>query len=206
VPGSERACSTPCPENPRRGRLIVIAGPSGVGKSSVLAGLREVLSLHFSVSATTRPPRRGEVDGVAYHFMDRPAFERAVAAGELVEWAEYSGHLYGTPRRFVEEHLFTGEDVVLDIEVRGAEQVRQSFPDAILIFIDPPGSAALEERLRSRGDTSEEQVQRRLAVARDEMAKARGLFDHFVVNDDLKRAVAEVAGILTAPRLSAGPE
>jgi guanylate kinase len=176
-----------------------------VGKSSVVAGLLEELPLQFSVSATTRPPRRGEVDGVAYHFVDRSTFHKAVADGDLVEWAEYSGHLYGTPRQFVEAHLAAGEDVLLDIEVRGAQQAREAFPDAVLIFLDPPSAEALEERLRRRGDTSGEQVRKRLAVAREQMSEARGLFDHFVVNDDLRKAIAEVAGILTAPRPSAGP-
>jgi guanylate kinase len=177
----------------------VVCGPSGVGKTSVVAGLAERMPFYFSVSMTTRPPRPGEVDGAAYHFVDRERFLAARAAGELIEWAEYSGHLYGTPRVPVERALAAGEDVLLDIELLGAEQVKEAFPEALLVFVEPPGLAELEARLRGRGDTDEEQIARRLAAARWQMERARDLFDHFVVNDRLEGAIAEVAGILAAP-------
>jgi guanylate kinase len=174
-----------------------------VGKSSVVAGLADRLPFHFSVSMTTRPARPGEKDGVAYHFVDRERFESAIESRELAEWAEYSGHLYGTPRRAVEEHLAAGEDVVLDIELLGAEQVRSAFPEAMLVFIEPPSMEVVEARLRGRGDTTDEEVASRLSVARWQMERARKLFDHFVINDDLERAVDELAGILS-PRRSTG--
>lgn len=183
----------------------MITGPSGVGKTSVVAGLAERMRFHFSVSMTTRPARPGETDGVEYHFVGRPEFLEAREAGELLEWAEYSDHLYGTPRAPVERALVAGEDVLLDIEVLGAEQVKGSFPAAVLIFLEPPSLAALEARLRGRGDTDEEQIARRLSLARWQMDRARGLFDHFVVNDDLKRAIDEVAGILAAPGTPGSP-
>jgi len=177
----------------------VITGPSGVGKTSVVAGLAERMPFHFSVSMTTRPARPGEVSGVDYHFVDRNRFLAARDAGELLEWAEYSDHLYGTPRAPVERALVAGEDVLLDIEVLGAEQVKEAFPEAELVFLEPPSLEALEARLRGRGDTDEEQIAQRLALAQWQMDRARGLFDHFVVNDDLARAIDEVAGILAAP-------
>ena len=149
---------------------------------------------------TTRPARPVEEDGVAYHFVDRARFEAAIEAGELAEWAEYSGHLYGTPRRAIEERLAAGEDVILDIEMLGSEQVRAVFPEAILVFVEPPGMEALEARLRGRGDTSDEDVASRLSVARWQMERAREFFDHFVVNDDLERAVDELTGILSRRR------
>ncbi len=153
---------------------------------------------------TTRPARPGEKEGVDYHFVDRARFRSAVAAQELAEWAEYSGHLYGTPRRPIEEHLGAGEDVVLDIEMLGSEQVRAAFPEAILVFVEPPSMKALEARLRGRGDTSDVEVASRLSVARWQMERARGLFDFFVVNDDLKRAVDELVGILSTRRSTGG--
>jgi len=164
-----------------------------------VAGLAQRLPFHFSVSMTTRPPRPGEAEGVDYFFVDRERFQGAVAGGELIEWAEYSGYLYGTPRSQVEGYLAAGQDVLLDIELLGAEQVRAAFPEAVLVFIEPPSLAVLESRLRARGDTEDEQVARRLAAARWQMARARGLFAHFVVNDQLERAIAEVAGILAFP-------
>jgi guanylate kinase len=183
----------------------VITGPSGVGKTSVVAGLAERMPFHFSVSMTTRPARPGEVDGVDYHFVDRDRFLAARDAGELLEWAEYSDHLYGTPRAPVERALAAGEDALLDIEVLGAGQVKEGFPEAVLVFLEPPSLDALEARLRGRGDTDEEQIAQRLSLAQWQMDRARGFFDHFVVNDDLKRAIDEVAGILTAPGTPGSP-
>ncbi len=177
----------------------MVSGPSGAGKSSVVAGLARRLPFHFSVSMTTRPPRPGERDGIDYHFVDRGSFNRAVAAGDLVEWAEYAGHRYGTPRSEVERWISRGEDVLLDIEILGAAQVREVYPEAVMVFIEPPDAETLERRLRSRGDTSDREIADRLAVARWQTEQARGLFDHFVVNDELDRAVAEVTGILAPP-------
>lgn len=139
------------------------------------------------------------MDGAAYFFVARERFLSAVAAGELLEWAEYSGHLYGTPRAQVEGPLAAGEDVLLDIEMRGAEQVKAAFPEAVFVFVAPPSLRVLEQRLRGRGDTGDEQVARRLGVAREQMEQARAWFDHIVVNDDLERAIGEVAGILSSP-------
>ena len=183
----------------------MVSGPSGVGKTSVVAGLAERMPFHFSVSMTTRPPRPGEADGVAYRFVDREQFLAAWDAGELIESAEYSGHLYGTPRAPVERALAAGEDVLLDIELLGAEQVKAAFPEALMVFVEPPSLEVLESRLRGRGDTDEEQIARRLAAARWQMGRARGLFDYFVVNDRLERAIAEVAGILAPPGSPGSP-
>ena len=177
----------------------MVSGPSGAGKSSVVAGLAERLPFHFSVSMTTRPPRPGEVDGTDYLFVSRAGFLTARDAGELLEWAEYSGHLYGTPRLDLERHLAAGKDVLLDIELLGAAQVKAAYPEALLVFIAPPSLEVLEARLRGRGDTDEDQVARRLAVAREQMEEARASFDHIVLNDRLERAIAEVAGILISP-------
>ena len=184
---------------------MVVSGPSGAGKSSVVAGLARRLPFHFSVSMTTRPARPGEADGAAYFFVGRERFLSAVGSGELLEWAEYSGHLYGTPRAQVEGPLDAGEDVLLDIELRGAEQVKAAFPEAVFIFVAPPSLRVLEQRLRGRGDTGDEQVARRLAVAREQIEQARSWFDHIVVNDDLERAIGEVAGILSAPKPPGSP-
>lgn len=177
----------------------MVSGPSGAGKTSVVEGLSRRLPFDFSVSMTTRPPRPDEVEGVDYVFVGSDEFAGAVAAGELVEWAEYSGHLYGTRRDAIEGPLAEGRDVLLDIEIHGAEQVRRAFPEAVMIYILPPGLDVLEARLRGRGDTSGQDVEERLAVAAWQIERAGGLFDHFVVNDDLDAAIDEVAGILSAP-------
>lgn len=158
--------------------------------------LAEEADFHFSVSMTTRPPRPSEVDGVDYHFVTREEFEDAVAADRLLEWAEYGGNLYGTPRDPVVARLEAGQNVLLDIENDGAGQVRRSYPDAILIFLVPPSLAELEHRLRTRGDTNDTAVRRRLAVAKSQIADAESNFDHLVVNDEIAAAVAEVTGIL----------
>jgi len=180
--------------------VVVVSGPSGTGKTSVVEGLARRHSFRFSVSMTTRAARPDEVDGVDYRFVDRETFEQAVAAGEMVEWAEYSGHLYGTPRAAIAVPLAEGEDVLLDIEERGARQVRAAFPEALMVYLLPPSMEVLEQRLRSRGDTAEKEIRRRLAVAAWQIEEAQDLFDHFVVNGDLAAAIDEVAGILSAPR------
>ena len=178
----------------------MVSGPSGTGKTSVVEGLARRHSFRFSVSMTTRPVRPDEIEGVDYRFVDRAAFEQAVAAGEMVEWAEYSGHLYGTPKAAISGPLADGEDVLLDIEERGARQVREAFPEALMVYLLPPSMEVLEQRLRSRGDTPEKEIRRRLAVAAWQMEEAQDLFDHFVVNGDLAAAIDEVAGILSALR------
>jgi guanylate kinase len=148
---------------------------------------------------TTRPARPGEEDGVDYHFVELQRFDAAVDGGELIEWAEYAGHRYGTPRSEVEHWVSRGKDVLLDIEILGAAQVRRAYPEAIMVFIQPPDPETLERRLRLRGDTSETEIAERLAVARWQTEQAQELFDHFVVNDDLDQAVDEVTGILAPP-------
>ncbi len=145
---------------------------------------------------TTRAPRPGEVDGVHYRFVDRDEFESIVAADGLVEWAEYGGNLYGTSADQLERLRAAGSDVLLDIEIEGSRRIRDRYPDAVMIFITPPDRKELERRLRSRGDTSEADVTDRLAVAEDQIAAARGFFDHFVVNDDLASAIDQVTDIL----------
>lgn len=173
-----------------------MSGPSGVGKSSVVDGLAQRIPFFFSVSMTTRAPRPDEVEGVDYRFVDHDEFERAIAAGELVEWAKYGGHLYGTPAEQLERERAAGKDVLLDIEIVGSRIVRERFPDALMIFITPPDMQELARRLRSRGDTSEPDVTARLAVANDQIAESREFFDHFVVNDGLDAVIDQVADIL----------
>jgi len=183
-----------------RGLVVVVSGPSGVGKGSVHAGLHGLLEgLEVSVSVTTRAPRPGEREGVAYHFVDDVAFDSMVAGGALLEWAEYAGHRYGTPRGPLEEAVDQGRTVLLEIEVQGALQIRTRMPEALQILLVPPAFAELERRLRDRGTEDEATIQARLEVARNEMA-ARDAFDHVVVNDDLDRATAEVARLIDRAR------
>lgn len=146
---------------------------------------------------TTRSPRPSEVDGEDYFFVTRPRFEEAIANGRLLEWAEYGGHLYGTPRDPIVAHLDAGENVLLDIENDGAGQVKAAYPEAILIFIVPPSLEELERRLRDRGDTDDDSIRRRLAVAESQIADAEVNFDHLVVNDEIEAAVSRVTGILS---------
>lgn len=184
------------PNSAEYGRLFVISGPSGTGKSTIVARVRERVPLAFSVSATTRRPRPGEVDGVHYRFVDDDTFDAMIEEGELLEWATYGTRRYGTPRAPVMERLAAGDDVLLEIEVQGARQIRHTHPEAVMVFVVPPGRAALEDRLRARGDTDEDDIRRRLRIALEEMEAAPRLFDHLVVNDDLDTAVAEVVGLL----------
>jgi guanylate kinase len=182
----------------RRGRLLVISGPSGVGKSTVVEALRSRRPLGFSVSATTRPPRPGEVDGEHYHFVDDAEFDHLVESGELLEWAEYGGNRYGTPRTPVLESLDRGEDLVLDIENVGALKVKEALPEAVLVFVLPPSRAELEARLRGRADTDAAAIERRLAVADDQIAQARRSYDWLVTNDDVDSVMNQIDRILGA--------
>ena len=181
----------------------MISGPSGAGKGTVIALVRQRLDhVATSVSATTRLPRPGEEDGREYHFLDRDAFTAAVAAGDFLEWVEYSGNLYGTLRREVERRLAAGDDVILEIELVGARAVRAATPEAIAVFIAPPSMSELAERLRGRGTETAEAIARRLSRAETEVAAAQE-FDHVVVNDDAARAADEVAAIIEARRKEA---
>lgn len=191
------------PASPQPGRVVVLAGPSGVGKGAVVARvLRALPSLTLSVSATTRRARPEEVDGRDYHFVDEAGFDRMVASGELLEWAPLFGHRSGTPRAPVEAILATGADVLLEVDVAGARQVRATLPSAYLVFLEPPSLEELARRLRSRRTETEEQLARRLARAREEIAAA-GEFDAVVVNDDLERAAAQVIDLIRAARAGA---
>ena len=181
-----------------RGKLIVVSGPSGAGKSTVIAKVMERRNdLCFSVSATTRKPREGEVDGINYFFVSETVFVRMIGDDELLEHAEYNREYYGTPRDYVEEKRRAGMHVLLDIEVQGARQVRERVPEAIKIFIIPPSLQVLEQRLRGRGTEDEEQIQRRLARARGEYREA-DFYDYVVINDDLETAANELNAIITA--------
>lgn len=188
-------------EGEARAIPFVVAAPSGTGKTTVC---RRVVArdpqVELSVSHTTRARRPGEEDGIAYHFVTPAVFQAMVDEKEFLEWAEYHGNRYGTSWAALEAPLAGGRDVLLEIEVQGARQVRERRSDARLIFLIPPSMAVLETRLRQRGTETEEAVAGRLALARSELAVADGLFDYAVVNDDLERCVAEVSEILRAER------
>jgi guanylate kinase len=182
-----------------RPRLIVVAGPSGVGKTSVLARLRERYpDFYFSISVTTRPPRPGEVDGSHYHFVDNETFDKLIADNQLLEHAEYAGNRYGTPRRPVEQALDQGKPAILEIEVQGARQVRQAWPSAFMVMIQPPSWEVLVARLTGRGTENPEIVERRLAAAKDELS-ASDEFDAVVVNADVQAAADELLTLVAEP-------
>ena len=181
-----------------RGQLVVLSGPSGVGKSTVIAelmGQRD--NLYFSVSSTTRAPRVGEADGVNYNFVTRPEFERMIAAGELLEYTEYVGNYYGTSLKVIEDKLASGVDVLLDIEVQGAANVRKRCPDAVLIFIIPPTFEELSRRLHKRNTDGEETIESRLRQAKEEYRHIPE-YDYLVVNDKVSDAVREIESIFVA--------
>ena len=178
------------------GHVFVITGPSGVGKGTLIRGLLErVPGLELSVSATTRPPRPGERDGVDYHFLSDEEFDRRVANGELVEHARYSGHQYGTLRSELERRMAEAAGVVLEIEVQGARQIRAAMPEAVQVFIAPPSVEALRARLVGRGTDAPADVEARLATALEEL-EAEKEFEYVVVNDRLEQATEELADIV----------
>jgi guanylate kinase len=184
----------------RRGIPFVVSAPSGTGKTTVCKALVDSdPGLRFSISHTTRKPRNGERDGVDYHFVDRARFAELLAQGAFLEHAEYAGNLYGTSYAALEGPLAAGHDLLLEIEVQGARQVRERRPDARLVFLVPPSTTALEQRLAGRGSDSPEAVKARLDLAQRELA-ARELFDYEIVNDDLDRCVAAVREVIAAER------
>ena len=183
------------PDRPAGG-LFVLSGPGGVGKGTVVAQLRRCLpELAVSVSATTRQPRPGETDGLDYHFVDDATFDRMIADDAFLEWAEFADRRYGTPWSSIDRALHSERPVVLEIEIQGARQVRERLPGAVLIFLAPPSVEELVARLHRRGTDDEDQVARRMALARWEMARAEE-FDHVVVNRTVEQAAGDIARIL----------
>jgi len=182
----------------RKGKTFIISGPSGVGKSTVLRSLLDGRDdLYFSVSATTRVPRPGEIDGIHYHFIDVRRFRELIGENEFLEYAEYVGNFYGTPKKFVDAAMKSGKDVILDIEVQGAMQVCSKRPDTVKIFIAPPSWKELERRLTDRGTDTPEKIQERLIRAKVECQTANA-YDYFVINDTVEEAVNELNAIMCA--------
>lgn len=181
-----------------RGLLIVLSGPSGVGKGTVCAALRRKLpELTYSVSATTRTPRAGEIDGVNYFFKTREQFNAMIEGDALLEYAEYVGNYYGTPRDFVEKTLSEGKDIILEIEVQGAVKVREKFPEGVLVFLLPPSLQQLKDRLTGRGTESQATIDHRLSVAVEEMNLLEH-YDYAVVNDEIDAACRRIESIMIA--------
>jgi guanylate kinase len=182
-----------------RGLLVVLSGPSGVGKGTVRRALFQMPhhDLVYSVSMTTRPPRPGEVDGVDYYFVDKETFLRRIQEGKFLEWAEFVGNYYGTPKDKVEEQLDNGKEVVLEIEVEGALQVRKQMKDAVFIFLVPPGKKALYERLKNRGTDAPEVIDKRMKKAESEFLLAHK-YDYIVVNDEVNNAADRIMAIIRA--------
>ncbi|MBQ8171070.1 MAG: guanylate kinase [Oscillospiraceae bacterium] len=183
-----------------KGLLFVVSAPAGCGKDTILEQvLAKTENVGYSVSATTRAPRPGEVDGVHYHFHTRESFEQMIKDGAVLEYTEYIGNYYGTPRKAVEDMLAQGKDVILKIEVEGAMNIKKLFPECCLVFILPPSMAELERRLRKRGTEDEETILRRTAQARNEIGTAVN-YDYFVVNDALEEAVDDLIAVIRAEK------
>ena len=184
----------------RPGHLFVLSAPSGAGKSTLIdRAIREIPGIWHSVSATTRQPRKYEEEGVHYYFMERGAFEKTIAEGHFLEWAEVHGECYGTPSEEVDRRLAGGEDVIMDLDVQGALQVKKHRPEAILIFIIPPSLEALRERIEDRRTETEESIRRRLSIAEKEMSH-RDQYEQVIVNDVLDDAFGDLAGVIQSSR------
>ena len=183
----------------RKGLLVVVSGPSGAGKGTICQALLEKTTLAYSVSATTRKPRAGEVDGESYYFLSVEAFEEMIEKDELLEWAKVYDNYYGTPLKKVEEKLTAGEDILLEIDTQGAMKVREKFPEGVYIFILPPSLTELERRIRGRDTETEDVLQKRLAAAIGEI-EAGKCYKYVVTNDEVDSAVDSVCAILAAER------
>lgn len=186
-----------------KGLLLIISGPSGAGKGTIVKALQRLLpNLHLSISATTRQPREGEVNGVDYYFLEREIFNEMIEEGKLLEWAQVYGNFYGTPQHFVQEKLERGNDVILEIDIQGALQVKERLPEAVLIFIAPPSKAELQMRLIGRKSDSPEEIQKRLKCMTGEMKLAGG-YDYIVVNDSINKAIDNFHAIIMAEKCRA---
>jgi guanylate kinase len=185
-----------------RGVLLILSGPSGVGKGTVSAALRENNSdLIYSVSATTRQPRKGEQEGVDYFFKSKEQFEQMIARNEMLEWAEYVGNYYGTPKQFVEEKLQSGKNVILEIEVQGAQKIKQKSTEGVFIFLLPPSIEELKKRITSRGSESDETIALRMSTAINEIRMIEQ-YDYAIINDEVELACSKIQSILIAERCS----
>jgi guanylate kinase len=188
----------------RKGLLLVLSGPSGAGKGALCKELQlNEPSMRLSVSATTRPPRRGEVEGTDYFFLDKEIFKKMIQNGQLLEYAEVYDNYYGTPRRFVEESLGEGLDIILEIDIQGALQIKEKYPEAVLVFIAPPSKRELEKRLNIRGTDSQEVIVRRLQCVAGEI-KLASRYDYIVINDEITKAVNKIRAILNAEKARPG--
>lgn len=187
----------------KRGSLFVISAPSGAGKTTLCQKLREVVpDVKFSVSYTTRKPRAGEVDGVHYSFVDEDEFRAMIAEGEFVEWAQVHGNFYGTSKRSIEDMVNEGFDVILDIDVQGGRQIKEHFPDSILIFVLPPSMDELKRRLTGRMSDAEDVIKKRLKNAIDEIREYKN-YDYVIINDAFDDALEEMVAIIIAERVRA---
>lgn len=182
----------------KKGILIVVSGPSGTGKGTVCDAWRKIAkNLSYSVSATTRQPRAGEVDGVNYYFHTKEEFKEMIAKDELLEWAEVYGNYYGTPLKKIQEKLAAGEDILLEIDTQGAMKVKDKVPEGLFIYLIPPSLAELEKRIRGRGSETEESLAKRLGAAREEIEIGKQ-YGYVVVNDEVENAVNAIEAIRTA--------